>query len=185
MSLLSTLAHCADVTARHSAGVFNTVAFRLAEELHVGGVHVSQPPCQLSALTFAARATPGVDVLVTPDIAVLAVCGNGQQALHELVNKYKKVTDEVIRSTMDQLVNTTMKQGEDPDGYFMEKTLARAEPEKMGGPISDQRFKDICVQGFTPEYRDIKMMIYRDPTFDIDQMQSTTRPLYLRRLACG
>ena len=51
--------------------------------------------------------------------------GNGQQALHELVNKYKKVTDEVIRSTMDQLVNTTMNQGEDPDDYFLEKTLAR------------------------------------------------------------
>ena len=81
--------------------------------------------------------------------------GNGQQALLELVSKYKKVTDEVIRSTTDKPVNTTMKQGEDPDDYFKEKTLARVELEKMGEPISDRRLKDICVQGFTSEYKDI------------------------------
>ena len=34
--------------------------------------------------------------------------GTGQQALLELVSKYKKVTDEVVRSTTDKLVNTTM-----------------------------------------------------------------------------
>ena len=34
--------------------------------------------------------------------------GIGQQALLELVSKYKKVTDEVVRSTTDKLVNTTM-----------------------------------------------------------------------------
>ena len=105
--------------------------------------------------------------------------GSGQQALIELINKYKNVTHTVTRSIMDKLVNTTMKQGENPDGYFMEKTLARAELEKMGELISDRRFQDICVQWFTSEYRDIKMMIYRDPTFDIDQMQSTMRHLYL------
>ena len=83
---------------------------------------------------------------------------------------------------MDQLVNTMMKQGEDPDDYFMEKALARAELEKMGEPIVHRRFKDICIQGFTPEYRDIKM-IYRDPAFDIDQMQSTMHHLFLDELS--
>ena len=71
--------------------------------------------------------------------------GNGQRALLEIVSKYKKVTDEVILSTMDKLVNTMMKPGQDPDDDFMEKTLARAELEKMSEPISDRRFKDICV----------------------------------------
>ena len=105
--------------------------------------------------------------------------GDGQKALQELVSNYNKVTDEVIRAKMDKLVNTNMEQGEDPDSYLMEKTLARSELEKMGEIISDRRFKDICVQGFTAEYKDIKMMMYRDPTFDIDQMQSTMRHLYL------
>ena len=72
-----------------------------------------------------------------------------------------------------------MEQGEDPDSYFMEKTLARFKLEKMDEMIPDRRFKDICVQGFTARYKDIKMMMYRDPTFDIDQMQSTMRHFYL------
>ena len=53
----------------------------------------------------------------------------------------------------------------------------------MGEPISDRIFKDICVQGFTSEYKDIKMMIYRDPTFNIYQMQSTMRHLHLDDLS--
>ena len=51
----------------------------------------------------------------------------------------------------------------------------------MNEPITDRRFKDICVQGF--EYKDIKMMMYLDPTLDIDQMQSTMRYLYLDDLS--
>ena len=47
----------------------------------------------------------------------------------------------------------------------------------MGEPISDRRFKDICVQGFTVENKDIKLMMYRDPTFYIDQTQSTINHL--------
>ena len=84
---------------------------------------------------------------------------------------------------MDKLLNSNMEQGEGPDSYFMEKTLARSELEKMGEMISDRRFKDISVQEFTAEYKDIKMMMYRDPTFDIDQMQSTMHHLYLDYLS--
>ena len=47
--------------------------------------------------------------------------GDGQKALKELVARYK-VTDEVIRSTMEKLVNTSIKKGQDPDDYFMQKT---------------------------------------------------------------
>ena len=71
----------------------------------------------------------------------------GQMALEDLVEKHNKVTNEVARATMEKLVNTSMKQGQDPDEFFMEKTLARAELAKMGEPMTDRRFKDICVQG--------------------------------------
>ena len=71
-----------------------------------------------------------------------------------------------------------MKLEENPNNHFMEKTVARDELEKIGEPISDRRFKDICEQKFSAEYRDIKM-IYQDPTIDIDQMQSAMRHLYL------
>ena len=49
---------------------------------------------------------------------------------------------------MDNLVNSNMKHGEVPESYFMEKTLARSELEKIGKPISDRRFYDSGVKGF-------------------------------------
>ena len=76
--------------------------------------------------------------------------GDGQKSLEELMAKYNKVTDEIIRGTMvKKLVDTSIKQGQDPYDYFVEKTLARSELENVDEPISDRRFKDICVQGFT------------------------------------
>ena len=101
--------------------------------------------------------------------------GDGQQALQELILNHNKVTDKAIRSQMDKSVTSNIKQGEDPDSYLMEITLARSELEKMGETIFDRRFKHICVQGFSAEYNDIKMMMYRDPISDIDQMQSMMR----------
>ena len=68
-----------------------------------------------------------------------------------------------------------MKQGEDTDLYITEETLARSELEKMGKTISDRRFKNICAQGFMADYKNIKIMMYRNPTFDIDQVQISLR----------
>ena len=49
----------------------------------------------------------------------------------------------------------------------------------MGDKVSDRWFKDICVTGFTDEYKDVKMMMYRDSSFGIDQMQTTMRNMFL------
>ena len=73
-----------------------------------------------------------------------------------------------------------MNPGENPDHYFNQKNLLRAQVEKLGETISDRRFKDICVQGFPDEYSDVRMMVFRDPTFDVLQiMQSTMRNIFL------
>ena len=97
------------------------------------------------------------------------ISGDGQAAFKKLCNTYDKVTDEVIRATMEELVNTPMEPGQNPDDYFNQKRL-RIRAEKMGENISDRYFKDICVTGFTDNYKDVKMMMYRDPSFDVDQM---------------
>lgn len=76
---------------------------------------------------------------------------------------------------MEKLINTSMEQGQIPDDFVMEKTLARTELAKIGGSISDRRFKDIYVQRFIPNCKDTKLVMYGDPTFDIYQMQSTMR----------
>ena len=101
--------------------------------------------------------------------------GNGQQVLEELVQKYIEVTFEVVRAAMDKLVNTAMTHNQDPDDFWMGKTLAGTDLARRGEPTTDRRFKDICVQGFTHDYKAIKLMMYRDTTFHIEEMQNAIR----------
>lgn len=49
--------------------------------------------------------------------------------------------------------------------------------------FTDCRFNDTCVSGITAFYKDIKLMMCRDPTLDVDQMQSTIRHLYVGELS--
>ena len=107
------------------------------------------------------------------------ISGDGQAAFEELCNTYNRVTDEVIRAKMEQMDTTAMNPGENPDDYFNNKIILRGELEKMGEPITDRRFKDICIQGITDEYNDVKLLVFRDPTFALDQIQSTMRNIYL------
>ena len=107
------------------------------------------------------------------------ISGDGQAAFKELCGNYDKVTDEVIHATMEELVNTPMEPGQNPDDYFNKKPLLRIRVEKMGEKVYDRWFKDICVTGFTDKYKDMKMMMYRDSSFGIDQMQTTIRPIFL------
>ena len=76
-------------------------------------------------------------------------------------------------------MNTPMEPGQNPDDYFNKKRLLRIRIEKMGAKVSDRWLKDICVTGFTDEYKDVKRMMYRDSSFDIDQMQTTMRHMFL------
>ena len=63
-------------------------------------------------------------VLVLKHEDETGMTGDGQKAMQELVAKYNKVADEVIRVKMDKLVNSSMKHGKDPDSNFTEKMLA-------------------------------------------------------------
>lgn len=105
--------------------------------------------------------------------------GDGQAAFKELWNNYDRVTDEVIRARMDELETPPMTPGENRDDYFNHKHLLRAQLERMGEPVSDRRFKDICIRGFSDEYNDVKLMVFRDPIFTATQMQSTMRNIFL------
>ena len=76
-------------------------------------------------------------------------------------------------------MNTPMEPGQSPDDYFNKKRLLRIRVEKIGEKVCDRWFKDICVTGFTDEYKDVKMRMCRDSSFDIDQMQTTMRHTFL------
>ena len=59
---------------------------------------------------------------------------DGLKALQELVGKYNKVTDEVIRANHGKARQHQHEGSQDPDDYFMETTLARYELEEMVNP---------------------------------------------------
>ena len=111
------------------------------------------------------------------------ISGDGQAAFKELCGNYDKIPDEVIRATMEEVVNTPMQPGQNPDDHFNKKRLLRIRIEKMGEKVSDRWFKDNCVTGFTDEYEVVKMMMYRDSSFDIDQMQTIMRHMFLDQLS--
>eukprot|EP00903_Cladosiphon_okamuranus_P016817 g15509.t1 len=69
--------------------------------------------------------------------------------------------------------------GDNPDDYFNKKILLRAQLNKMGEPVTDRRFKDICIQGIIDEYNDVKLMVFRDPSFALGEIQSTMRNIFL------
>ena len=80
-------------------------------------------------------------------------------------------------------VATTMTPGQDPDKTYLRAFLFLDGVENMGEPITNRTFKDIMVQGMTDDYKVIKLMMYRDPSFNIDQIQSSMRHLYLDNLS--
>ena len=107
------------------------------------------------------------------------ISGDGQAAFKELCNTYDKVTDEVIRATMEDLVNTPMEPGQNPDDYFNQKRLFRIRTEKMGEHISDRYFKDICVTGVHRQRQRRENDDVPRPLLDVDQMQTTMRHMFL------
>ncbi|CBJ27636.1 hypothetical protein Esi_0079_0094 [Ectocarpus siliculosus] len=80
---------------------------------------------------------------------------------------------------MEKLDNTSMEPGQNPDDYFNHKHLLRHKVEKMGEKISDRYFKDMCVTGFTHEYKNVKMIMHRDPNFNVNHMQTTMHHMAL------
>lgn len=53
----------------------------------------------------------------------------------------------------------------------------------MEDNILDERFEDILVQGLTEDYEFVKVTSFHSPNFDIDDIQSMMRNLYIDRLS--
>ena len=84
---------------------------------------------------------------------------------------FLETTYKVVRAKLAELAAPSMKPGQDPDGYFMEAKFKRNEMTGMGEPVTDRRYTDILVQGFTDEYDAVKFQIYRDSSFGLDDLQ--------------
>lgn len=115
--------------------------------------------------------------------AITSTRGDGISAWNDLTAKYLSKSKEARRALLQRLHDTKMSHGQDPDDYFLAAELIRAELYDMGEPVSDATYEDILVRGFTSEYDTLKMSIYRDPTYTLDQIQLTMRNFYLDELS--
>ncbi|CAM9789690.1 unnamed protein product [Ascophyllum nodosum] len=52
---------------------------------------------------------------------------------------------------MEELVNTPMEPGQNPEDYLNKKRLLLIRIEKKGEKVFDRWFRNICVTGFTDE----------------------------------
>ena len=76
-----------------------------------------------------------------------------------------------------------MTSGQDPDNYINEPTRLRNLLIEMEEPITYRHFTDIILQGLTEEYRNVKLMTWKYPDFDLPQNQSVLRHFYLDGLS--
>lgn len=76
-----------------------------------------------------------------------------------------------------------MTDGQDTDEYYRLATLLRGQVERLGKYISDRRFKDIMVQGWTKDYTEVKMVMYRDTKIGLEEIQSTMQSMFLDDVA--
>ena len=104
--------------------------------------------------------------------------GNGQAAMQELESKYLRITNESIRATQRALAESNMTAGQDPDEYINEATLLRERLSEMDEPITDRHFMDIILQGLTDEYKDVKLMTWKDPDMNLAKIKSVLRHVY-------
>lgn len=104
---------------------------------------------------------------------------NGQVAWTALKEKYDIRTKETRRASHEQLVNSRIKRGEDPDDYFSRSNELRIRLDEIGESVADAHFAHIFLNGITDQYKWVSEAAFIDRTFNIDGMITAVRNAYI------
>ena len=63
---------------------------------------------------------------------------------------------------------------QDPDNYINVLTRLRNLLIEIEEPFTDRHFFDIVLQGLTEKYRDVRLMTWKDPDFDMSVLLCVT-----------
>lgn len=105
------------------------------------------------------------------------------KADNDLESRHLKATNEVVCAAQEALTTTSMISRQGNDNYIDEPARLRHLLTETEDPISDRHFTDTVLQGLAEECRDIRIMVWNDPEFDLPQIQSVLRHLYLYGLS--
>ena len=82
--------------------------------------------------------------------------GNGHAAWTAMEEKYNSHTKQPRRAYHQQLYNTKMKSGDDPDDFIYSMDGYCERLEVMGQPVPDEMYEDIILQALPVEYEWIR-----------------------------
>lgn len=83
-----------------------------------------------------------------------------------------------MRAKLEQL---RMEPGQDPDEFFLKATRYRAQLQRMNEPMTDRRIKDTIIRSISSEH-DNRFCVYRNLSFDLDELQSIMRNFYCHEI---
>ena len=110
--------------------------------------------------------------------------GHGRKSWNTLYTKYNSNSKKSWRACYEKLVNFVMEQGQDSDDYAIKLMEIHIRLHEMGENISDERFKDILLQGLIDDYELVKMTSFHSRNFRTDEIQSMMmRILYIDQLS--
>lgn len=109
--------------------------------------------------------------------------GDGQGAFKALKARFHGNTNEARRSCREKLFSKTMKPGSDPADFFASMEEDRIRLQELGETILDDTFADVLLRALPREYEFVKQLKYRDRSFGLDDIQTTSVNYYIDDLS--
>ncbi|CAM9675499.1 unnamed protein product, partial [Sphacelaria rigidula] len=102
------------------------------------------------------------------------------KALAGKYDSYKKVTR---RACYDELCNTEMQHGQDPENFFYKMDDLRARLHDTGEVVSDGRYEDIILHSITNYNNFVRQTSFRDRNYGLEEIKSTMRNMFIDNLS--
>ncbi|CAN0590527.1 unnamed protein product, partial [Laminaria digitata] len=107
---------------------------------------------------------------------------NAQESWRALLVKYEHNSTRQRRTLMRKLDNSKIKDGQDPDVFFVQVDQLAHDLESMGEPVTQHRVMDKIISGMTNDYELIQFQVMKDSEFSLDDVKFTMRNMYVNGL---
>lgn len=100
-----------------------------------------------------------------------------------LVGKYNAYPRENRHACYEELCDFKMERGQDAEDGFSRTEDLLKHSHRMEENSSDERYRDIVIQGLTGEYDYIRDTHHGDRMLGLEEMKTTTKSMYVGSLS--
>ena len=108
---------------------------------------------------------------------------NGVGAWRALVNKYEQKGEVRVSALHDQLINSTMPEGKDPEGYFLDMEDLQQRLKELKVDISDATLKAVVTAKLPRSYEPLRAVLDTMKDLSYDDLKDHVRAFYDRKVA--